>query len=177
MSASLDERLGGRDGIAVVVNDIVEMHLVNPLIRARFEKLDAAGVANLKRHVVEFFCAGAGGPADYTGRDMVSAHRHMNINAAEMIAAIDDVAAAMAKHGAGERERGEVVAILYSLKDQVDARLIAAPGVPGSYSRSAPASQQPGRAVWMLAKRVRGSASARSSGPATSRPSATWPRS
>lgn len=119
MSASLHERLGGREAITVVSNDVVEAHLVNPIIRTRFQKLDAAGIAQLKRHVVEFFCAGTGGPADDAGRDMVSAHRHMNINADELLAAIDDIVSVLNRHGAGERERKEVVAILYSLKDQV----------------------------------------------------------
>lgn len=36
MSNSLYERLGGATGIATLVDDIVEAHMNNPLIKARF---------------------------------------------------------------------------------------------------------------------------------------------
>ncbi len=119
MSASLYERLGGRDRIAEIASDLVERHRVNPLIKARFEHLDADRVRKLKQHVTEFFCAGGGGPGKYSGRDMVTTHRGMNINEQELVAAIDDVVAAMRKHGAADADCNEVVGILYSLKGEV----------------------------------------------------------
>ncbi|WP_374449695.1 group 1 truncated hemoglobin [Stella sp.] len=119
MPATLYERLGGRDRITAIANDLVEAHLVNPLIRQRFLHLDAEGVRKIKHHVVEFFCAGSGGSANYTGRDMLSTHKGMNINEQELVAAIDDVVAAMRKHGVADAECNEVVGILYSLKGDV----------------------------------------------------------
>ena len=119
MSASLYERLGGRDRIAAIAEDLVEMHRVNPLIRTRFAHMDAEGIRRLKGHVTEFFCTGSGGSGHYAGRDMVSTHKGMNINEQELVAAIDDVLAAMRKHGAADAECNEVVGILYSLKNEV----------------------------------------------------------
>jgi hemoglobin len=119
MSATLYERLGGARRIAAIVNDFVDLHLANPLIKARFSGLDAAQIELAKRHVTEFFCAGSGGPERYTGKDLLTAHKGMNISEQEYIAAIDDVLAAMERHGAGQHERNDVVAILYSLKGQV----------------------------------------------------------
>ncbi len=69
--------------------------------------------------MVEFLCAGSGGPQTYTGKDLVSAHKHMNINEQELIAAIDDIVAAMTKNNCDQAEINEVVAILYSLKSDV----------------------------------------------------------
>ncbi len=119
MTESLYVRLGGAKRIAAIVDDSVEMHLKNPLIKSRFENLGADRIRIAKQHATEFFCAGSGGPEKYTGKDMVAAHKGMNINEQELIAAIDDILAAMAKHGAGQQECNDVVAILYSLKGQV----------------------------------------------------------
>ncbi len=43
----------------------------------------------------------------------------MNINEAEFIAVCDDVLKALDMNQAGQREKDEVLCILYSLKDQV----------------------------------------------------------
>lgn len=117
MTASLYERLGGEARIKPLVADVIANHYRNPLIKMRFEAVKDR--AAFERHVVEFLCAGSGGSQSYTGKDLVSAHKHMNINEQELIAAIDDIVAAMSQHGYAESERNEVVAILYSLKGDV----------------------------------------------------------
>ncbi|MBM3758313.1 MAG: group 1 truncated hemoglobin [Acidobacteria bacterium] len=86
------------------------------LINARFANSDAA---SLKQKATAFFCAGSGGTETYTGKDMVSAHKGMNISEQEFIAVIDDALAALDKNGVGAEERMEVLAILYSMKSQV----------------------------------------------------------
>jgi hemoglobin len=117
MAATLYERLGGEERIQQLVARVVDNHYKNPLIKTRFEIVkDRAAV---ERHVVEFFCAGAGGPQTYTGRDMVSTHRGMNLNETELIAAIDDIVAAMTELGYEQTEKNDVIAILYSLKGEV----------------------------------------------------------
>ena len=119
MTASLYERLGGRERIAAIADDLVERHRINPLIQARFAHLDPGRVEQLKQHVTEFFCVGSGGAGAYAGRDMVTTHKGMNISEQELVAAIDDVVAAMRGHGAGDAECNEVVGILFSLKGEV----------------------------------------------------------
>ncbi len=116
MTASLYERLGGRQKIQAVVEDVVGLHLDNPRIATRFRKTDLPA---LKQHVCEFFCAGTGGAEAYTGRSLLDAHAGMNIDADELVSAIDDVVKAMKKNDIGAAEQGEVVAILYSLKGDV----------------------------------------------------------
>lgn len=117
MQATLYERLGGEERIKQLVADAVDNHYRNPLIRVRFEKVtDRAAV---ERKAVEFMCAGSGGPQTYTGKDLVSAHKGMNINEQELVALIDDFVAAMTKNGYDQAEKNDVVAILYSLKGDV----------------------------------------------------------
>ena len=115
--ASVFERLGGHDGITRLVTDIVDNHYRNPLIRTRFEQVKDR--AALERHSVEFLCAGSGGPQAYGGRDLLSAHKGMNISEQELVAAIDDIVAAMNKNRLEPSVQNEVVAILYSLKGDV----------------------------------------------------------
>lgn len=117
MAATLYERLGGADGIRRLVTDIVDNHYRNPLIRTRFEQVKDR--AALERHSFEFLCAGSGGPQAYSGKDLPSAHRGMNVSEQELIAAIDDIVAAMTKNRIEQTAQGEVVAILYSLKGDV----------------------------------------------------------
>lgn len=120
MPATVYARLGGHDGITRLVTDIVDNHYRNPLIKTRFEQIkDRAAV---ERHSVEFLSAGSGGPQAYTGRDMVTAHKGMNVSEQELIAAIDDIVMAMSKNQLDQSVQNEVVAILYSLKGDVVRR-------------------------------------------------------
>lgn len=113
---SLYERLGGQSGIAAIVEDIWQNHISNPLIKQRYEASDPE---NVKRLVREMFGAGTGGPETYTGKDMLSAHKGMNISDEEFVAVIDDVLNAMDKNNAGQTEKDEVLCILYSMKGEI----------------------------------------------------------
>ncbi|TCJ11906.1 group 1 truncated hemoglobin [Parasulfuritortus cantonensis] len=115
-TATLYERLGGRPGIEAIVEDIWNNHVSNPLVNKRYVNSDPA---NVKRLVTEMCCAGFGGPESYTGRDMIAAHKGMNINDTEFVAVCDDVLKALDKHNVGKRERDEILCILYSLKNDV----------------------------------------------------------
>lgn len=122
--ASLYERLGKVEGITALVDDIVEAHYVNPIIQGRFlpykdmpEYPD--NVNMVKKHTVDFFCAGSGGPQGYSGRDMPTTHRGMNITEAEYAAAVDDILMCLDKHGRDEETKKDVLAIANSLKDQI----------------------------------------------------------
>ena len=114
---SLYERLGGATGIAQIVEDVMANHLRNPLIKTRFENIE--DLERAKRMAREFFCAGAGGPETYTGKDMIAAHKGMNISEQEYLAATDDIMDALSKNKMGEDTVKDVLAILYSLKGQV----------------------------------------------------------
>ncbi len=117
MNSNLYERLGGSAGINRIVDDAINAHLVNPLIKTRFE--NTKDLERAKRMAKEFFAAGAGGPVGYTGKDMVQAHKGMNITEQEFLAATDDILGALQKNGIGEDVRKEVLAILYSLKGMI----------------------------------------------------------
>lgn len=120
-SGSLFERLGGSSGISALVDDIVALHMENPTIGVRFrpylETPDKLQV--VKQHLCAFLEAGSGGRAEYTGRNMRDAHRGMNVNATEYMAAVDDILSALRKHRIDEQTQKDVLAIAYSLKGEI----------------------------------------------------------
>ena len=113
---TLYERLGGADGVAAIADMIVEKHLINADIKTRFLNTDAG---DLKILVRDFLAAGSGGPDNYKGRDMISAHAGMNLNEREFVAAIDDILATLDECGLDAGVRSEILAILYSFKNDV----------------------------------------------------------
>ncbi len=115
-STPLFERLGGAEGVAAIASDIVDRHYVNPVLKTRFSDVE---IEPLRRLVIDFFNMGSGGPAQYTGRDMRTAHIGMNANERELIAIIDDALAVLDAHGVDPVSRNEVLAILYSFKHEV----------------------------------------------------------
>jgi len=118
MSESLYERLGGTQGITNIADDIVELHLVNPAIAPRFQNMKMTP-AELKNAAATFFITGTGGPEVYQGRDMLAAHKGMNISALEFMAVLDDALNALTKNDIGQREQEEVLFVLYSMREQV----------------------------------------------------------
>ena len=121
MSESLYERLGGEKGVKTLVDDIVEAHMNNPLIKVRFlpYRNEPERLATVKQHLCDFLGAGTGGPEQYRGRNMPEAHRGMNVSAQEYMAAVDDILSTLDKHKIDEHTRKDVLAIAYSLKDQI----------------------------------------------------------
>ena len=118
---TLYERLGGAASIREIVDDIIEAHMNNPTIRTRFlpyrERPD--DLARAKAHLCDFIASGSGGPEAYTGRSMPETHRGMNINAAEYLAAVDDIMGVLDAHGMDADTKKDVLAIAYSLKDEI----------------------------------------------------------
>jgi hemoglobin len=116
MEKSLYERLGGSDKITKIAGDLTDLHILNARIASRYADSDPVLV---KKQVSAFFIAGTGGPDNYTGKDMLAAHRGMNIDNDEFMAVLDDVMQALDMNQVGQREKEEVLFILYSLKSEV----------------------------------------------------------
>ena len=118
---SLFNRLGGTEGISLIVDDIIQTHLMNPEIKHVFlpiannpERLEA-----LKKHSREFLSAGAGGEVIYTGKDLPTAHKGLQTTEKEFISAVDDIFLVLSKHNIDEQTKKDMLYILYSLKGAV----------------------------------------------------------
>jgi len=124
MKTILFERLGGKSGITALVHEAVEAHMENSAISKRFQLLreQPERLAEIIQHSIDFFGAGSGGNIEYSGRDMVSAHRGMNISPSEYMHVIDDILGAMQNKGLDQETQDEVLGILWSLKGMIIAQ-------------------------------------------------------
>ena len=93
----------------------------NPAIKARFLPLqdNPEHLEKVKKHTRQFLGAGSGGPETYEGQDMPAAHRGMNVSEAEYLHTIDDIMVNLDKNNIDQQSKNEVLAIAYSLKDQI----------------------------------------------------------
>ncbi|MGE5184444.1 MAG: group I truncated hemoglobin [Acidobacteriota bacterium] len=112
----LYERLGGREPIRAVVADIVELHFTEPVTAPLCKGVDKA---KLIEHVVDWLCQAAGGPQQYKGRDMVSAHAHLHMTDVHFMAAGDQIVRTLKKHGVPDPELQEVVCAIVAHHDDV----------------------------------------------------------
>ena len=115
-TTSLYDRLGRHEGITRITRTLIDNHMANPLVNARY---GASDMPKVEQRVIEFFCAGAGGPETYTGKDMLATHKGMNVSEQEFVTVVDDAMAALETHNIDPATRNDVLAILWSLKGEV----------------------------------------------------------
>lgn len=116
---SLYQRVGGYDALAAVVDDFI----VRLVTDKQFEKF-FAGASNdskkrIRQHILDQFCAATGGPCVYLGRDMKTTHAGLGITNAEWDAAAKHLAASLDKFKVPEKEKGEILAFVTSLKKDI----------------------------------------------------------
>jgi hemoglobin len=124
---SLYERLGGKDAIKAVVDELATIAITDGRINRKFIK---SNPERLKYELVEQICAVTGGPCKYTGRDMKAAHKHMGVTEGEFNALVEDLVAALDKFKVGATEKNELLNILAPLKSQIVEVKSQATGTP-----------------------------------------------
>ena len=72
---SLYKQLGGREGIALVVDDFAANVVADERINARFKALKPEQVFKFKSNLADQICDATGGPCAYVGRDMKATDR------------------------------------------------------------------------------------------------------
>jgi len=113
---SLYDRLGGKDAITAVVDDFVANVAADKRINGFFAKAD---IPRLKRNLVDQICQATGGPCTYTGKDMKTAHKGMGITDADFNALVEDLQKSLNKFKVPDKEQGELLSALGSLKPQI----------------------------------------------------------
>jgi hemoglobin len=116
---SLYKRLGGRDGIALVVDDFVANVAADDRVKARFASLKPPEMFRLKSNLSDLICDATGGPCSYVGRDMKTSHKGMKITEAEWGATVEALTRALDKHKVPKKEQGELLAVLGPMKADI----------------------------------------------------------
>jgi hemoglobin len=112
----LYERLGGRAGLEPVVRDIIELHFTEEITKPLCKGVDKE---KLIQHVVDWLGRAAGGPEQYKGRDMVSAHAHLNMTDVHFMAAGEQILRVLTKYGVPEPEKQEILCAIVLHHDDV----------------------------------------------------------
>ncbi len=116
---SLYKRLGGREGIALVVGDFVSTMAADPRVNARFKDMKPADVEKFKSYLADQICDAAGGPCSYLGRDMKTVHKGMNITEAEWSATVENLGKALDKHNVPSKAKQDLVGLLAPMKGDI----------------------------------------------------------
>ena len=116
VAISLYDRLGGINAITTVVDTFIGRVASDERINKKFARTD---IPRLRFHLIEQVCNATAGPCDYTGRDMPTAHRNMNVTDGEFDALVEDLAATLDQLGVPAQEKNELLAILAPLRTQI----------------------------------------------------------
>lgn len=116
---SLYQRLGGYDAIAAVVDDFVGRLVQDPQFSRFFVGLSNDSKKRVRQHIVDQFCAAAGGPCLYTGRDMRSSHQGLGITEADWNAAAKHLVATLDKFKVPQKEKDDLLAFVSSVKKDI----------------------------------------------------------
>lgn len=113
---SLYVRLGGKAAITAVVDEFVARVAADERINKFFAHTD---IPKLKMNLVNQICEASGGPCKYTGRTMKEAHQGMGISTADFNALVEDLVGALDKFKVGEKEKGELLAVLGPMNSDI----------------------------------------------------------
>jgi len=116
---SLYARLGGYDAICAASDDLLARLQADPQLGGYWKGASFDNRRRARQLIVDFLVAAAGGPAFYTGRDMKTSHAGMGISQADWEVFLRHTRAMLAQFGVGEREQGEVLGFLDTLKGDI----------------------------------------------------------
>lgn len=113
---ALYERLGGKPALQAVVGELWNNVAADARINGRFKNTKAEVFG---AQLVDFLCQASGGPCQYKGKDMKTAHTGMKLTDAEFNALAEDTTKALTKFKVPAKEQSEVIGLLSSLKGDV----------------------------------------------------------
>jgi hemoglobin len=133
---ALFDRLGGEAGISNIVMDFTARVIDDPRVNWNRKGVTRGGfsihrgksetwnptpehVALLQKHLIEFLALATGGPAQYTGKQIESAHENMHISNPEFDATMGDLKASLDKLKVPNTEQKELLAIVESTRPQI----------------------------------------------------------
>ena len=116
---SLYKRLGGREGIAVVVGDFTANMAADPRVNERFKGMKPEALDKFKSNLADQICDAAGGPCSYVGKDMKATHQGMKITEAEWNATVENLVKALDKNNVDAKAKQELLAALGPMKKDI----------------------------------------------------------
>lgn len=115
-TTSLFERIGGPGAVDAAVDIFYRKVLADDRISHFFDTVDMDAQAAKQK---AFLTMAFGGPNSYTGADMRSAHKHMDLNETHFDAVVEHLAGTLQELGVSDNDINQVASIALSVKDQV----------------------------------------------------------
>jgi hemoglobin len=119
---ALWDRLGGEKAVEKVVHEFVVAAAKDPKVnffRDGKYKLDAKGVADLEKLLVDLVSMVSGGPREYKGKSMKDSHKGMGITDAEFGALAGHLVDALKANKVPQAEIDELVGLVASTKGDI----------------------------------------------------------
>lgn len=124
---SLYERLGGQPAVEAVVKDFAGRVLADERINKKFAKSNAD---RLVTNLIDFVCAGTGGPCQYKGLSMKQSHKKMGVTNGEFNALVEDLVATLDKFSVPQKERDNLLKVLGPMANDIVEVKSDATGTP-----------------------------------------------
>lgn len=116
---TLYKRLGGYDALAAVTDDFLGRLVTDSALGRFFAGHGNDSKARIRQLVVDQLCAATGGPCVYIGRSMKTAHAGLGITGADWDRAVHHLVATLTKFTVPQKEQGEVLAAISSLRPDI----------------------------------------------------------
>jgi hemoglobin len=115
---TLYQQLGERNGIALIVEDLLYLIVEDDRINQQFKGTD---IVQFHRNLTDQLCVLSGGPCTYTGTEMRKLHQDMAITSTQFNALVEDLILAMEQNdiptGAQNRLLGQLVPLYPDIRN------------------------------------------------------------
>ena len=118
-NATLYARLGGYEAVVAVAENLLPRLVGDEQLGRFWAHRGTDGVEREKQLLIDFLCHCAGGPMYYTGRDMTTAHKGMQISESDWSRFIGHLEATLDYFDVPATERGEVLGFIQSTKSEI----------------------------------------------------------
>ena len=113
---TLYDRLGGEQAIGAVVNEFYDRVLTDDRVAHHFDDVE---MSDQRAHQTAFLSAVAGGPIQYAGDDMETAHEGMGISDAEFDAIATHLDDALREFDVDDDDRRAVTEAVDGFRDDI----------------------------------------------------------
>jgi hemoglobin len=118
-SKTLYARLGGYDSIAAVADNLLPRLMGDPQLGRFWAHRGEDGLRREKQLLIDFLCSCASGPLVYTGRDMKTSHKGMQISESDWSAFMGHLSATLDHLDVPQEEKDEVTSFIESTKGDI----------------------------------------------------------
>ncbi|MFD1569504.1 group I truncated hemoglobin [Halorubrum laminariae] len=114
--ATLYDRLGGEPAVGAVVTEFYDRVLADDEVAHHFDDID---MSEQRSHQTKFLSAVAGGPMQYEGDDMETAHEGLEITDAEFDAIAAHLDGALREFDVDDADREAVLEAVEGFRDDI----------------------------------------------------------